>query len=108
LRNDDQREQPQHRVGPVRVTRDFSPSAKHRLVQDSTSLDETAFGAFLRKEGVRCTDLTTWRAQAAEGALGVLTGKRQRTVAQKRPCQLEAELRRKDRPLPETALFVLS
>jgi hypothetical protein len=78
-------------------------------VQESASLDETALGAFLRREGVHHADLTSWRAQVAEAALGALAGKRQRTGEQKRLRQLEAELRRKDRALAETAaLLVLS
>lgn len=106
---DDEREEPARRVGSSRSTRDFSPSEKLRVVQHSVTLDEAALGAFLRQEGVHHADLTAWRAQAAEGALGALAGKRQRTVEQKRLRQLEAELRRKDRALAETAaLLVLS
>jgi len=108
-RKDDEREQPASRVGSARSPRELSPSDKLRLVQESASLDETALGAFLRREGVHHADLTAWRAQVAEGALGALAGKRQRTGEQKRLRQLEAELRRKDRALAETAaLLVLS
>ena len=108
-RIDDEREEPARRVGSARSPRDFSPSEKLQLVQQSAPLDEAALGAFLRREGVHHADLTLWRAQAAEAAMGALAGKRQRTAEQKRVRQLEAELKRKDRALAETAaLLVLS
>lgn len=100
-------EEPARRVG--RSTRDRSPEDKLRLVQEAAALDETALGAFLRREGVHEADLQLWREQAAEAALGALAGKRQRSLEQKRIRKLEAELKRKDKALAEAAaLLVLS
>lgn len=100
-------EEPARKVG--RSTRDLSPEDKLRLVHRSAELDEAALGAFLRREGVHEADLTLWREQASEGALGALAGKRQRTMEQKRVRKLEAELKRKEKALAEAAaLLVLS
>ncbi|MFM2416755.1 MAG: hypothetical protein RL385_1478 [Pseudomonadota bacterium] len=100
---DHEREESARRVGSSRPPRDFSPRETLHLIQQTAPFDEAALGAFLRPEEVHHADLTLWRAQAAEGALGALAGKRQRSVEQKRPRQLEAELKRKDRALAETA-----
>jgi len=102
-------EEPARKVGRSRSPRDFTPDEKLRLVQQAAVLDQAALGAFLRREGVHEVDLTLWRTQASDGALSALLGKRQRSQEQKRVRQLEAELRRKDKALAETAaLLVLS
>jgi transposase-like protein len=106
-RDEQEHEEPARKVG--RSTRDLSPEDKLSLVQRAAELDEAGLGAFLRREGVHEADLTLWREQASEGALGALAGKRQRSLEQKRIRKLEAELKRKEKALAEAAaLLVLS
>ena len=101
-----------HDRGPARPRagrrpQDFSPEEKLRLVQQSEQLDGPELGALLRREGVHEADLAEWRTQAHEAALSALSGRRQRTVEQKRVRKLENELRRKEKALAEAAALLV-
>lgn len=69
-------------------------------------LDETALGAFLRREGLHEVQLTEWRA-AAEAALGSRPVRPGPSPEAERIRDLERELRRKDRALAETAALLV-
>ena len=90
-----------------RRPQDFPPEEKLRIVQQASQLQNSELGAFLRREGVHEADLTEWREQAQEAALAALSGRRQRTIEQKRLRKLESELRRKDKALAEAAALLV-
>jgi len=77
-----------------------------RVVIAAQGLDETALGAFLRREGVHEAQLVEWRA-AAEAALGTRPGRAGSTPETERIRALERELGRKDRALAETAALLV-
>lgn len=103
--DNDDRGQARPRAG--RRPQDFSPEEKLRVVQQAGQLDGAELGAFLRREGVHEADLAEWRTQVNEAALAALSGRRQRTVEQKRVRKLESELRRKEKALAEAAALLV-
>ncbi len=86
----------------------WTGAGKLRVVIAAQSLDETALGAFLRREGLHAAQLTAWRT-AAETALGTpaVRVKAGPSVESQRIQVLERELRRKDHALAETAALLV-
>src|SRR2546425_838680 len=82
----------------------FSPCVREGVA----SPDNSALGAFRRREGLHEAQLKEWRAEA-EAALGGGTRRSgKRSAEAKRVKQLERELRRKDKALAEaSAILVL-
>lgn len=84
----------------------FSAEEKLRILNESSSLEDSELGAFLRSEGLHESDLAEMRKDALSG----LTPKavnRGKTPAQKRVLELERELSRKDKALSEAAALLL-
>lgn len=82
---------------------DLSPQDKLRVVTESTRLNDSELGEFLRREGIHEGDLTRWR----EEALGGLGGGRKEQAPSKRIRELERELRRKEKALAEAAALLV-
>ena len=72
---------------------DRSPQEKLRIVNESSRLNDTQLGEFLRREGVHEEDLNRWR----EDALGGLAGAHKGQPPSKRLRELERELKRKEK-----------
>ena len=91
----------------ARRPQDWSATEKLNAVINSSGLEDTELGAFLREQGLHEAHLSEWRQQA-EKALGKLPASPDARL-KKENQRLEKELRRKDRALAETAaLLVLS
>lgn len=87
-------------------TKKWTGAEKLRVVVAAGALDDSALGAFLRREGLHEARLKEWRAEA-EAALGG-GAKRKASAESLRVKQLERELRRKDKALAEvSAILVL-
>ena len=85
----------------------WTGAEKLRVVTEARGLSGTAFGAFLRREGLHEAQLTAWRA-AAEAALAEpARGRAAPSADAKRIQELERELRRKDHALAETAALLV-
>ena len=89
-------------------TKKWTGAEKLRVVVAAGGLDDSALGAFLRREGLHEARLKEWRAEA-EAALGGATKRKGKASAESvRVRQLERELRRKDKALAEaSAILVL-
>jgi transposase len=90
---------------------DRKPEEKLRIVLAAHGLSDEELGAFLRREGVHEADLAEWRQALRQAALVSLggaasTAAKEKTDA-KRIRSLEAELRRKDKALAETAALLI-
>ena len=87
----------------------WTPDEKVRVVLDAAALDDTALGAFLRREGLHESDLVRFRKEVREAATDGLRAKasRGRTPEQKENERLRKELARKDRALAETAALLV-
>ncbi len=79
---------------------------KLRVVSEARGLSESELGAFLRREGLRETELTAWRL-AAEAALNEAGRRAPASAEARRIHELERELRRKDAALAETAALLV-
>jgi len=96
-------------IGVVNTpTKKWTGAEKLRVLVEAGRLDDSALGAFLRREGLHEAELKRWR-QEAEAALGGATKRGRKSSAEsKRVKQLERELRRKDKALAEaSAILVL-
>jgi len=87
----------------ARRIEDWSPEERLRVVTESSRLADDELGAFLRREGLHEETLRQWRAAALEGLVPLRTDRSD----QKRVCELEKELKRKDRALAEAAALLL-
>lgn len=90
----------------TRRGRQWSAADKLRLVVEAASLDETAIGELLRREGLHASDLQHFREEALAG-LEAKPARRGPTPEEKRIEELERELRRKDKALAETAALLV-
>lgn len=99
----------QHSGALARARRpeDLSPEDKVRILREAARLDGPELGAYLRRKGVHEADLARWQSTADEAVLAALSGRRQRSVEQKRVRQLESELRRKEKALAEVAALLV-
>jgi transposase-like protein len=90
---------------------DRKPEEKLRVVLAAHGLSDEELGVFLRREGVHEADLAEWRQAHQEGALASLGGPAVAAAKEKanakRIRELEAELRRKDKALAETAALLI-
>jgi transposase-like protein len=90
---------------------DRSPEEKLRIVLAAHGLSDEGLGTFLRREGVHEADLAEWRVALHEAALASLGGPASTAVKEKadakRIRELEAEVRRKDKALAETAALLI-
>lgn len=91
---------------PPRRPQDWTPVEKFRVLSEANGLDEQALGALLRREGLHMAQLDEWRDAVING-LTPTPKRRGRTPQQKRIRRLEAELRRKDKALAETAALLV-
>ena len=83
---------------------DWSPEQKLLAVVEYEKLEEEARGKYLREKGLYSADIERWRAEI----LGVLGKRPRKGDAQgQRIRALEAELRRKERALAETAALLV-
>jgi transposase len=90
---------------------DRLPEEKLRIVLAAHGLSEEQLGALLRREGVHEADLAEWRRALQEGALASLGKPAGASAKEKadarRIRELEAEVRRKDKALAETAALLV-
>lgn len=86
---------------------DRSPADKVRIVLAAAALSDEELGEFLRREGVHEADLAAWRETLQEAALAGFGGPAKDKRDAKRIRELEAELRRKDKALAETAALLI-
>ena len=86
---------------------DRSPEEKLRIVLAAAALSNEALGEFVRREGVHEADLAAWRETLQEAALAGFGGAAKDKRDAKRIRELEAELRRKDKALAETAALLI-
>ena len=87
-----------------------SPEEKFRIITESSQLDDSKLGQFLRKEGVREIQLERWKIDALGGLSKQKTFIKPRgknTTDAKRLKELEKELARKDKALAEAAALAL-
>ena len=98
--------EPNNEVKVVKRPQDWPAAERLRVVQESSGLAGEALGALLRREGLHEVVLLEWR-QAALSALTEAPKRRGRTPEAKTIRKLEAELRRKDRALAETAALLV-
>jgi transposase len=82
----------------------WGPEEKLRAVIEYEKLDEEARGKYLREKGLYSVDIERWRAEMLAAV-----GKRpkDRNAQGQRIRKLEAELRRKDKALAETAALLV-
>ena len=82
----------------------WGPEEKLRAVIEYEKLEEEARGKYLREKGLYSVDIERWRAEMLAAV-----GKRpkERNAQGQRIRQLEAELRRKDMALAETAALLV-
>ena len=85
-------------------TRQWGPEEKLRAVMEYEGFDEEARGKYLREKGLFGVDLQRWRSEMLAAV-----GKRPKNAdAQgQRIRELEAELRRKEKALAETAALLV-
>jgi len=83
-----------------------SPEERLRVVLEASELEGEELGAFLRAEGVHEAQLAQWRDAALAGVKGA-SKRKGRSPEAKRIRKLEAEIRRKDKALAETAALVV-
>lgn len=92
-----------------RRPKDWTAEERFEAVVKTASMDEDEIGAYLRRNGLKSSDLDRWK----ESMLGAVqpyaqTPKRSSAKEKKRIRELERELRRKDKALAEaSALLVL-
>jgi len=90
---------------------DWSAEEKYRVVMDAAGVADAELGAFLRREGLHEDDLTRFREEVRNAAVGGLSaGKKLRSGTseeQKRIKTLERELKRKEAALAETAALLV-
>jgi transposase len=67
---------PQTEVVERATRRQYSPRYKLRVLRETDELDAGQVGAFLRREGLYSSILSTWRRQRETGALASLTPQR--------------------------------
>jgi transposase len=91
--------------GPKRPE-DWTAEERLEAVIAARGLEGEALGAFLRQRGLHASDIDTWR-QAALASLDGTGARRRPTGEGKRVRQLEAELRRKEKALAETAALLV-
>ena len=94
---------PEKDASTARRPDDWSAEEKLKAVIEVASLDESALGEWLRRNGVHEVQLRDWRRAAVEA----LAGKRPVPSSSKRVRELEREVRRKDRALAETAALLV-
>ena len=85
-------------------TQKWGPEEKLRAVLEYEKLDEEARGKYLREKGLFSVDIERWRSEML-----VAVGKRpkNRDAQGQRIRELEAELRRKEKALAETAALLV-
>ena len=88
-------------------TQDWTPEEKLRAVLETSGLDGTKFGAYLRSHGLHSEQLETWRKDALAGLGGGGHTKGKRTAERRQIRLLEREVRRKDKALAETAALLV-
>lgn len=101
----------EHRVGQAmsnKKTSDkssFGVMKKIEILVDYSRLSESTRGEFLRKNGLTESRIEAWRSQVTNG----LIGKKDKSAEppSKKIRQLEAELRRKEKALAETAALLV-
>lgn len=90
---------------------DRKPEEKLRIVLAAHGLSDEDLGAFLRREGVHEADLAEWKQALHDAALASLGGQTSTATKEKadakRIRELEAEVRRKDKALAETAALLI-
>ncbi len=92
---------------PVKRPQDWTPEERLRVVIEASGLGDERLGALLRREGLHEAVVTEWR-RAALGALGDAPKRpRKRDPQSSVIRKLEAELRRKDKALAETAALLV-
>ena len=96
---------------PPRRPDDRTSQEKLRIVLAAHGLSDEELGAFLRREGVHEADLAEWRQALNDAALASLGGAASTAAKEKadakRIRELEAEVRRKDKALAETAALLI-
>ena len=102
--NDTDKQRPPRRS---RRPEDWPADERLRVVRETTDLEGTELGTYLRREGLHTATVTEWREHAEAAALAALGGKRARTREHKRIRELERELTRKDKALAETAALLV-
>jgi len=86
----------------------WTGAEKLRVVVEAGSVDDSALGEFLRREGLHEAQLKEWRAEAEAALNGPAKRKGKASAESLRVKQLERELRRKDKALAEaSAILVL-
>ena len=86
----------------------WTGAEKLRVVVEAGSVDDSALGEFLRREGLHEAQLKEWRAEAEAALSGPAKRKGKASAESLRVKQLERELRRKDKALAEaSAILVL-
>jgi transposase-like protein len=104
------RKKRQHPAEPAVVSERPAASTTRRtgadklgLLERAAGLEGEALGAFLRGEGVHLAELEQWRTRAREA----LHGSSKRVAPSKELRRLQAELRRKEKALAETAALIV-
>lgn len=100
------KDKPTEQAKPKRA-QDWTPEEKFDALMETSGLDGTELGDYLRRHGLHSDQLSAWRAEAM-GALGTPAKTGKRSPEQREIRRLEREVRRKDKALAETtALLVL-
>jgi transposase-like protein len=92
------------------IPQDWSAEDKFAVVLETAALSEAELSAYCRRKGLYAEQIEAWK-QACRRANGPQTASReeqaQRQAQVKRIHELEAELRRKDQALAETAALLV-
>ncbi len=90
--------------GMAKQAKQWGPEEKLRAVIEYEKLDEDARGKYLREKGLYSVDIERWRTEMLAAV-----GKRSkdRNAQGQRIRKLEAELRRKEKALAETAALLV-
>lgn len=99
---------------PAKATRrQFPAEYKRRILREAEAATQPGeLGALLRREGLYCSNLITWRGQRSRGELAGLAPKRRGRKAKavnpltKRVTELERDKRRLERKLEQAELLL--
>jgi transposase len=104
---------PNPEVPEKAVRRTFSAEYKRRILREAEACKEPGqLGAFLRREGLYFSNLTTWRRQAEKGTLAGLSPKKRGPIKRRpdpslrRIAELEKENRKLSHKLKQAELII--
>ena len=91
-----------------RRPKDWTAEEKYAVMMEAASLSDAELGAFLRKKGLRETNLKEWRQEMLKGLREPKApSPRRGSTEARRIRELERELARKEKALAEAAALLI-